>query len=233
MKKILLGGAAAAILAAAALGLWLYSSLDSLVKAGIEKYGSEATQVSVKVGGVKLAPADGEGVLTGLSIGNPGGFKTAHALSAGRIELGIDIGSVAKDVVVIKKIIVLAPEITYESGADGSNFDAIGRNVERYIGAKPKDDKEAGKKLIVERLVIKDAKASYAGTLTAGKVIGVPLPDIELRDIGKSKGGVSGGELAKAIVDALKQRMSKALGVDAVKRGAEAVTDKVKGLFGK
>lgn len=233
MKKILLGIFVLLIAGAIGLGAWLYSSLDSLAKTAIETYGSEITQVSVKLDGVKLAPTDGEGAITGLKIGNPRGFKTAHALSVGRIELGVDIGSVTGDVVTIRKIVVLAPQITYESGDGGSNFDVIQRNVEKFAGAKPGEAKQPGKKLIVERLSIKDAKVSYAGALTAGKAIGVPLPDIELRDIGKAKGGVTSAELAKAIIDALKQRMSNALGLDAVKRGAEAVKDKVKGLFGK
>jgi hypothetical protein len=233
MKKLFAGVAALIVLAAVGAGIWVYSSLDALVKTAIETYGPEITAVPVKVAAVKLAPADGEGALDGLVIANPKGFRTAHALSAGRIELGVDIASVAKDVIVIRKIIVIAPQITYESGDGVSNIDVIQRNVEKFAGAKPRDKKEPGKKLIVERLLIKDARASYAGALTAGKAVGVPLPDIELRDIGKAKGGVTADELAKTIIDALKQRLTKALGIDAVKRGAGAVVDSVKGLFGK
>jgi len=236
MKKILAGLAVLIALVAVGAGVWVYSSLDSLVKTAIETYGSDATGVQIKVAAVKLAPADGEGVLAGLSIGNPRGFKTAHALTAGNIELGVDIGSVAGDVITIRKIIIVAPRITYESSDGGSNFDVIQRNVEKYAGSKskePKDAKSPGKKLIVERLVIKDAKASYAGALTAGKAVSVPLPDIELRDIGKAKGGVTPDDLAKTIIDALKQRLSKAFGVDAVKRGVDSVKDGVKGLFRK
>ena len=147
MKKILLGLAALAVIALAGAAIWLYSSLDSLVLAAIEKYGSETTLATVKVGRVKLSPTEGSGAISGLRVGNPKGFRTDHAFNAGSIELAIDPGSVARDVVLIRRIAVAAPDINYETSDAGSNFDVIQRNVERYIGPGSKE-KQPGKKLI-------------------------------------------------------------------------------------
>ncbi|MBM3346369.1 MAG: hypothetical protein FJY55_07750 [Betaproteobacteria bacterium] len=125
MKKIVFSVLALLIVVVVAAGVWLYSSLDSLVKDAIEAYMPDMTQTRVKVAGVKLSPTEGAGRITGLFIGNPRGFKTEHALKAASIELGVDPASLTRDVVVIRKVVVLAADINYETSEAGSNFDVI------------------------------------------------------------------------------------------------------------
>ncbi len=55
---------------------YFLSNLDGYIKTAMEKYGSEATQAEVKVGGVKIGLKDGSGQITNLTIGNPKGFTT-------------------------------------------------------------------------------------------------------------------------------------------------------------
>jgi uncharacterized protein involved in outer membrane biogenesis len=243
MKKILLSLVALVIVLAVAAGIWLYSSLDSLVLAAIEKYGPEMTQTTVKVARVKISPTDGSGAIGGLRIGNPKGFKTDHAVNAGSIELGVDLGSLTRDVIVIRRIAVLAPDINYETSDAGSNFDVIQKNVQDYVShtAGKSDpaakDKQPAKKLIVDALSIRDAKVSYAPALLQGKSITLSLPNIELRNIGRAKGGITSGELASEIVGVLKGQLVHAVSqsvkgvAEAVGNAAQGVGDKVKGLF--
>jgi hypothetical protein len=199
--------------------LWIYLSLDQLVKRAIEHYGSEIIQAAVTVERAKLAPADGTGELRGLSIGNPKGFRTAHAATVGTIELAVDPLTVAKDVVLVKQIVVVAPNITYEPGARGSNFDAIQRNVEQYLGTDRSAAKR-GRRLVVERLTIRGARLSYSPPVMTGKAaVLFDLPDIQLSSIGKGRGGVTPAELTKIVVDALVARMAEAIGRSAIRRG--------------
>src|SRR5690242_3018273 len=95
---------------------WLYASRDALIKRAIERFGPELTGVSVKVGSVKLEPLDGRGAIRGLSVGNPSGYKTPHALSLGEMRLAVDPASLTSDVVHIREISLEAPSITYERG---------------------------------------------------------------------------------------------------------------------
>ncbi len=243
MKKIILSLVALVLVLVAAAGIWLYSSLDSLVLAAIEKLGSEMTQTTVKVGRVKLSPTDGVGEIGGLFIGNPKGFKTGHALTAAKTELSVDLASVTRDVVVIRKIAVQAPDINYETSDAGTNFDVIQSNVQGYVkrmlgtpDAAAKD-KAPAKKLIVDVLSIRDAKVSYAPALLKGKTITLPLPNIELRNIGRARGGVTPGELVSEIITALKGQLVHAV-AESVKGAAGAAVDatksvgsKIKGLF--
>jgi len=119
MKKL----AAALLVVVAVIGagvFWLTGNIDGLIEKAIEKYGSAMTQAKVSVGAVKIAPADGKGIISDLVIGNPAGFKTAHAMKVSRIEVDIDITSLTKDVIVIRRIAIIAPNVSYENGAKRS-----------------------------------------------------------------------------------------------------------------
>ncbi len=234
MKKIAVVLLLVVIAVAGAL-FWLRGNLDGLVKGAIEKYGSAMTQATVKVAAVEIEAADGRGVIRGLSIGNPAGFKTAHALQVAEIDVAIDVGSLAADVVTVKKIAVAAPDVIYEKGATMTNFDAIEKNIAAYLGPAKKEG--GGKKLIVDELVVRDAKAQASAPFMAGKTVSVPLPDIVLRDLGKAKGGVTPGELGQEVVKALKQRLAAAVSFDRLAKSMGEELGKagsaVKGLFGK
>jgi len=240
MKKILASAFAVVVVAAVGIGFWVYSSLDSVVKAAIEEYVPPITQTSVSVGQIILSPTDGAGRINDFVLGNPKGFKTAHAFAAKAIELSIDPASLAGDVVVIHRIAIAAPSINYETSDAGSNFDVIARNVDRYLGSdKKKDEKKPEKKMVVELFAIRDAKLGYAPAMLKGRSIDITLPNIELKNIGKNRGGVTGPELAKAISDALKSRITISVGAaakgigNAAAEAAKGVGDKIKGLLGK
>ena len=92
MKKLGIVLVILAVVAGVAV-FWLNRNIDGLVQAAIEKYGSEMTRAKVSVASVEIKPADGRGVIRGLTIGNPAGFKTAHAVRAAEIEVAIDLAS--------------------------------------------------------------------------------------------------------------------------------------------
>jgi hypothetical protein len=222
MGRIVAAVAALAVVVLVAAGVWLYLSLDHVVKRAIEKYVPEILQATVELDEVKLSPADGAGTLRGLRIGNPKGFRAPHAATVGTIALAVDPTTVVKDVVLVRRIAVERPSITYEPGAKGSNFDVLQRNVERYVGAG--GETKGGRRLIVESLVIRGARVTYAPQVGRGTAtISFDLPDIQLRDVGKSRGGVTPGELAKIIVDALAARIAEVMARAAVRRGLEGV----------
>lgn len=225
MKKTYLIILAALAVAAVALFFLFSNPLGQLVKLGVEEFGPRMTQADVRVGNVRISASDGQGAISGLFLGNPKGFKTEYALKAGKIEIGIDPASIAQNVVVIHKVLIDAPQIIYEKGEHGANFDAIQRNVEQYLGVDggKKDDKGAGKKMIVDSLVIRNAKVSYNGKLD------LTLPDIELHNIGKNTGGATPAQVVKAIIGELVKQMLLAI----PKAAADSVGSAVKGLFGK
>jgi hypothetical protein len=248
MKKILLGLIVVVVLAVAGVAWWLYKERDSLIADAIRTYGPQILGVSVKLGGVKTDVANQSAALHGLVIGNPPGFQTPHALSLGAVSLKLDIASLTRDVILIKEISIVKPDVTYEHKSGGSNLDVIQRNVEKNIAEKTaalgvgKDnnakDKAPGKKFIIEHVYIKDAKANVSADILQGKTLSVPIADLHLTDIGKKTNGATAGEAAKQIVTAITANVTKAansaIGIDVEslkKKGTEAVSGALKGLF--
>jgi len=223
MKKGLLIGGGAVIVVVVIAVVFLWSSLDSIVKAAIETYGSEATQTKVTVNDVSISPTSGSGALKGLVVGNPQGFKTPQAFRLGEISLKIDTGSITGDTVLIKEIVIAAPEITYELAGTNDNIRTIRDNADRYAksmggggaggtAAKPAEKKdEPGKKLIIENLYVRSGKVNVAATMLGGKSVGTGLPDIHLKDIGKSKGGATPAEVIDQVLGAITQNVQTAV----------------------
>ena len=244
MKKILLG-IVVVLLVAGGGGWWLYSQRDTLIADAIRSYAPQILGVSVKLGGVKTDPATQTASLHGLVIGNPPGFATPHALSLGTVSVKLDLASLTKDVILIKEIAVVKPDIVYEHRSGGSNLDVIQRNAEKYVADKTggKDAKkdaakqEPGKKLIIENFYLKDAKAEVSAELLKGKAVTVAVPDLHLTDIGKKSNGVSAGEATHQIISAITASVTKASGsalgglAEGAKKGAGAVGGAIKGLF--
>jgi hypothetical protein len=260
MKRWILIGGGLIVLIAIVVLYFVFSSLDSLIIAAVEKYGSEITQTEVRLKEAKVSVTSGEGALRGLSMGNPKGFKTENALRLGEISLKLDVVTVTKDPVVIKEIAISAPQVTYELGSNGSNIDAIKRNINAYVG-KGKDkskekgtakngEKKEGRKLVIEHLYVRNGKISIGSTLMQGKTLSAPLADIHLTDIGKKKGGATAGEVAEKVFDAISKGVGSAVAkVDpekmlgaakegiagsegSIKEGAKGAADSVKKLFG-
>ena len=247
MKKLLyIGGI---LLVVIAIGLYfLFSSLNSIVKAAVEKVGSSATQAQVRLKEVDIQITSGKGAMRGLTVGNPSGFKTERAFSLGEISLQVDVGSVTKDTIVIKEIVIAAPEVTYELATGGSNIDALQRNVNAYTGGGGKAEKSesgGGKKLVIENLYVRNGKVNVSATALGGKTMSTPLPDIHLTNIGKQSGGATAGQVTQQVLSAIGQSATKAAtslpdvgklvgsAKESATGAAEGAGEGLKKLFGK
>ncbi len=218
MKRIGIG--LVALIAILVVGvLILYSSLGAIITKAVNTEGPEIIQADVKLDETVIDATSGKGSLHGLFIGNPEGFETESAFKMDKIEITVDPGSITSDTIVINEINIQAPEITYEVGENGSNIDAIQRNVNAYvkkhIGASESKEKNSEKEnetqLIIEHFYVTGGTINVSATLPGGQTATVPLPDIHLRDIGKQQNGATPGEVTQAIVDALKIAILKAV----------------------
>ncbi|NKB54975.1 MAG: hypothetical protein GKS00_01425 [Alphaproteobacteria bacterium] len=241
MKKGLLIGGGVLIVVIAVGVYWFASNLDSLIKTAVETYGSEITKAEVTLDEVEISPTSGAGSLRGLVMGNPSGFKSDNAFSLGEVSVSIDTGSLGSDTIVIKEVVIGAPAVTYEIGANGSNIDAIRKNVESYVGGSgggsSGGEKEGETKLIIENLYVRDGKVNVSATALGGKSLGAPLPTIHLKDIGKKSDGATPGEVADQVIKAVSNGATKAVGtlnLDKVLGGAaKDAMEKGKGVIEK
>jgi hypothetical protein len=212
---------------------WLHGNVEGIVQRAIASYGSQMTGATVKVASVEIQSRNGRGVLHSLWVGNPKGFKTPYLFKVDTVELEVDLASLTQDVVLIRKIAVIAPEVIYEKGDSQTNIDAIQKNIAQYLGPSKKN--EAGKKVIVQEFVIRGAKAQATAAFLGSKTVGAALPDLHLRDLGKAKGGITPGELGQEITNALEQRLTSVISFDSLAKSATSGLEKTKkaimGLF--
>ena len=231
LKKLLIGLAVVVVIVGVGV-YFLFSNVGGIVKAAIENYGSAATQAKVTVDKVDLSLSSGEGSISKLFIGNPGGFTTAQALSVGNVSIKVDTASVTKFPIIIKEVVIASPDVTYERGTTGGNLEKIQDNVQRYAGlaqpapggqtpapTKPEASKPAGgdkpePKFIIENLYVRDGKVAISHTALQGRTLSSGLPTIHLKDIGKDKGGATPAEIAEKVVGAITQQASKVASVD-------------------
>lgn len=256
MRKVaIIGGGAAAVVLALVVGIavFVFSSLDGLVKTAIEKVGSEVAGVPVTVSEVKISLSDGKASIKGLAVGNPKGFTTPKAMSFGEIAVAIDTGSVTGNPVVIKDITVASPEVTVELGEKGSNLDVIQANIagkggksggEASSSSSSSSSSGEEKKLIIDRLALTNGTVRLATALPDVQS-SAKLGDIVLTGIGRKSGGASASEVAQQLLDAVAKsavKSAKNLGVgnlvDGVAKKAGGVvpsgtSDALKGMFGK
>lgn len=259
MKKVLIGVVIVIVIIAGGV-YWFASNIDSLIKTAVEKYGSEVTKTEVTLNKVEISLSSGAGKLSGLKMGNPAGFKSDSAFTLGEISVSLDTASLGGDTVVIKEIVIGAPDVTYEIGSNGSNIDAIRKNVDSYVGgsggSSGGDKAEGdGTKLIIENLYIRDGKVNVSASALGGKKLGAPLPTIHLKDIGKDSGGATPAEVTEKIIKSITDAATKAVGTldldkllggatgaakDAMEKGKgmmekgkEGVGGTIKNLFGK
>ena len=217
--KVLIALGVVGVLLAAAV-FYLLSNLDRFVAGAIEKYGSDATGTPVKVSSVRIQLKEGKGSISNLSVGNPGGFSTPKALSLGKIAIALDTGSITKDPVVIDKIMVSAPRITYEINKSGNaNINEIKKNVEAFIrktagavekkGPAGKGAGEEGKRILIRSLVVEGGEVAVQVAALSGKPLSASLPRMELKNIG-GKGGSTPSEIAGQVLKPLLNQVALA-----------------------
>lgn len=227
MKKIILGVIVVVILAIGGVVYYGLSNLDDIVKAAIEKYGSETTQTAVRVDKVQIKLTEGDGAIYGLTVANPKGFSQEQAFSLDEVGLGIDLESLKEEPYVINHITVRAPQVFVEINRDNkTNLNELKNNLPTGKAAKP-DSKQPdgagrGPRLIIKRLTFE--KGSIAAKVTPlKKDYNLKLPAITMNNLGGSKGATP-AEITKQIL----KRLTDAATAEIKKKGIDAELDKIK-----
>jgi hypothetical protein len=171
--------------------------LDGVVAATVERYGSALTGTDVNVAGVDLALADGRADLAGITIANPKGYETDHAVHIGHASVALDVGSLAGDVPVIEELTLDGALINAEQRERASNLTDIQEHATASTGDTPPGAEQG-------RIVVKRFRLSDARVLLTSKYLSepeeLPLRDIVVEDIGTATGGATYSQAAEAML---------------------------------
>jgi hypothetical protein len=214
-KKIVFFIILALILAIAGATVYVLTNINSIVKAAIEKYGSQATQTAVRVSSVQIKLRSGEGSVLGLHVANPSGFFSSSIITLDDISVRIAVNSVTSTPIVIDNILISGPEVFYEMKEDGStNVDVLKRNLAPAGPPAEEQSKKSPKgkaiKLHVRKLVFEKGKVHVRVAKVGDKPFTVELPRLELTDIGKH-GGATPAEIGRTVAAALAEETAKAV----------------------
>ena len=223
----------------AVLSVALEFSLDAIVPKAFNAAAPGVLGVPASLDAADLSLVRGHAALRGLHVGNPEGYKTDGLLDLGSVSVTLDNSTLLSDTIIIKEIAVADLVLTYERGLLNSNLGAL---IDRLSAGEDRaeetaaEEKKAGKKVIIEKVVVSGIRMNVsvtgAAALTGGGAIPIPLPTITLTDLGKEKDGVTFveavGNILKAIAGAAGSALAGAgnllgQGVGAVGDGAWAV----------
>jgi uncharacterized protein involved in outer membrane biogenesis len=225
-------------------------SLGTIIKNRVETIGPNATRVEVKLKSAEVWLLAWRVQLTGIVLGNPPGYKTPSSIAVGDVIVRFKPGSAFSDKLVVDSIKIKSPVITLEGGLKDNNLKKIEKNLNDYIGssstapnssASSSSPAPSERKLQVNDLVITGAKLQVNMTLSAGRTITLPIPDIHITDLGTGPQGISPVEVGQRALHAVLIAATKEVAENASQFGKEAldggkgaaksITEKLKGLF--
>lgn len=220
--KVLVGAGIVLVVIIAGL-FYLGSRLDSIVKAAIERYGSEATGTQVSVSSVELSLRDGRGTVRGLSIANPPGFSAGDAIRFGRITLAFDLDSLrGRSPIIINEATIKDPFIAYERNQAGKgNLETIEANIDRYRGpgsetSTPPTGPEEEQRILIKRFVFEDGKIQISAP-ELKEPIETNLSSIRMNDVGGPQGATP-PEIGKLVLAQFARSAGKTLAREGLQR---------------
>jgi hypothetical protein len=243
MKKIVVSvviGLVVLLVALIAIG-WIF--LGSIVTKGVNTVGPTVTKTDVRLGGANVSIISGSASLNDLFVGNPEGYKTESAIKANKVSVSLKPMSIFGDKIIVRSVNVQAPDINVEGGITQNNLTKILDNTQGSASQaetkknepesqKKAPEEKAARKIEVDDFVISGAKVHYTGTLSGGKTITLPIPDIHLQNLGTGPDGITAADLTKQVMNAVVAQVIPALTKSAGEIGKEA-TGILKDMGGK
>jgi hypothetical protein len=222
MKKILIGIAGLAVVAAIALYL-LVGNLDKILKGAIEGVGTELLGVPVTVTSVDLDLKSGMGQISGISIANPPGYQAVNAFKLDNIRLGLDLSSLRSQPIVIRELNIQSPVVDLEVNEQGSSnmqtlLDNIKQNSAKTDEKAAEEQPSQEETGTTEPVKLSFTKLAITGVTVNGVVPGqeptqVVLPDIVRENVGGTEGltpaqvgGVLIGDIAAQSLQAVVEK---------------------------
>jgi len=256
MKKYIFIGVGVLVIGIISLVILAVLNLGDLVKTATEEYGPKITKTEVRLGSADISIMSGSGSLNDFYLGNPKGFSLPSAIECDTIRVKVVTDSLTTDKIIIEEVYLNAPVISYEKKGNTDNFQTIVNNIKKTVAGEKKHEKkqkaesaesESEKSIQINNFIVKNGKINLGGSLLnafGDNAMGINLPDIHIKDIGKDKEttpaeafavimGEMTGNVAGTVTQVGKQLM-QGVGktLEGVSSGAESVGGAIKGLFG-
>jgi hypothetical protein len=207
------------------------SNLGPIIKRAVNTYGPKITKTELHVADVNVSLFSAEAKIKQFFLGNPAGFKTPSAMKVGSVLVNVDEKSLSNNTIVVDRIEVITPEITYEKIGKNDNFNTILKNITKTSDSdkRPRQESEkkgSGKKLIIRDFIVKQGKVNLDLSMYGIKDkqnISAALPDIHLKNIGEKKNGASPAEAFKEVFAALYGKITSPAVTDIINKQLNSI----------
>jgi hypothetical protein len=214
------------VLGAAAL-FYLASNLNGIVAGLIEEQGSIATQTDVRVSGVDIRLREGSAEISGLSVANPEGFS-GSAVELGHFAIQLDAGSLTKDTIIVKNVLVDSARINVVQQGSANNLQKLLDSLPQSGNSGTTTEAGDGKKVIIEKFTLSGASASVTAA-ALGEPREVTLPTIVLTDIGRASNGATGTQVAQQVLRPIIEKALTSAAAEEIKGRAKEKIDEALG----
>lgn len=244
MKKgLIAAGVLLALLIIASVALVV--RLDGLITKAVNTCGPEITGTEVLVDDVRVSFLSGKATIKNFTMANPKGFRSPRAMKVASVSVSLELASLLSDTVVIGRLEIAEPDITYEKRGGTDNFKTIAKHAEQkakeagIVSGETVEEKPR-KKLRIREFIMREGRVTLHTPDLPSGTAGAALPDIRMRDVGKD--GAPPSEVFSRILAVLVDRLTMPIVVDTLNRsllearksaekGARTLTDKIKGIF--
>jgi hypothetical protein len=151
----------------------------------------------------------GRVAMADLNVSNPPGYKSPHFLEMGEGRVGVSLGTLMEDKVVLPELTLSGIRLNLEHLKGKANYKVIIDNLKRFeSGEKPADaaeEEKGGKQFVIEKVTINDVRVEVELLPIGGDLTRVPviIPRIELENVGSGGDGIKLAELTSVILKAI------------------------------
>jgi hypothetical protein len=214
-----------------------------LARAVVEKAGPRVLGVPIHLTSASFNPLRGRVTIKGFTMGNPQGFQSQESVGLGRATVLVKPAALFRDPLVIDRIEVVHPRLTYEINLGSSNFQKIQEKVASSVPAQagqPAEEKaKKAKKVIIRDLLVEKGEVGIVLGSAGGIAATLPLPTIHLTNVGNETGGAAAGEVLSKVLGQVVSSVGSMAGNavsaagDAAGKGAEVASDAASKAIGK
>lgn len=165
MNKPLKFAMLALVVLVLAVPIVVMSRASTLIHNAVESYGPGLIGAPVSLGNVTFSLIDGEAGMERLVVGNPPEFKSDYAFSLRRIQIKLDLLSLFSDRIEIEELLIDQPDLIWEIGKGGSNFQVLQKNLP---ASDSPVDSSAGPLVMIDHVYLNGTRVAIEACRRAG-----------------------------------------------------------------
>lgn len=205
MKRLLYGFAGlVGLIGILAVGVVVFA--DPMVTRAINEAAPRVLHVDTRVESCRLSLLKGAVTLQGIELKNPEGFQSPRMVYLEELSVSLSPQSLLGDRIRVRDVKIRGVDLVYEEAGFGrSNLSVFASRLKEQmnphgplLGESEPADKKA---MTIDRVRVEGGRVTVSAVISRGKGIVLPLPPLEIRDIGKR----SRMDVSEAVSEALRR----------------------------